>query len=787
MVKKHQLFEDDEKATSSAPASGTEMKINKNFADKYEQREKKKLLAKSKDLEVEEESSEYSDEDSDAVLINDKVEQKFLETIARIRANDPKLKDQKEDLFKDDDFEIENIKEKAPEEKPVTFKSMMAEKVKKKFGQNLEKNINEISDNDSENEDEFQKETDVQMQKRLKAEFIDAAHSEPDSDSDILQVKEKTKAEVQKEKEDFEKFAQEAAQKKFDEDQFLKEFWGKRADARLSAEDKFLRNYILGEKWKETNQEIDEAVDEEDFDRESEMEEFEENYNFRFEERDGDKIRTYPRTIEDTYRIARNKRMEKKIEKKKRLKAYLKEKKQEREQIFALKRSEILEKIKEAEFIAGSESIGKKIAKELETEFDPDLYDKIMSKAFDDEYYNQEDEKEKVFEKTVVDDYAEVVRYDDKPKDESEDKEMEGEGEGDNEVQENKGISNEKQQPVLKDEQLKHLKKKTEVKQAFKQLEEEGDYDIWYACDGCIKPIKPGKFRFDCKICDNFTFCQTCFRNNETHVHPFKKKKVPLSLAPPEENEVLLSKAYLLCKHCRKSLLDKSRRVFECKTWECYICKDCKDTHTAEESETGHEVVKVKNFEERENIGEGKDEEEKEKDKKEYLDGLLEEYYNLGFEDIIGKDLYTRFKYTKVKKNTFGLTDEEILLLNDKELNQLVSLKKYKPYRNDEDRVNLHKINNIKRKFTKRIEEEKKQLKQVMKHDINIQKEKLLGIKTDAKDLKKQLVREAKKRDRVHDIILTKEENKNKKWAKTQEVQEVPTSAKKDRRSLYKL
>lgn len=32
--------------------------------------------------------------------------------------------------------------------------------------------------------------------------------------------------------------------------------------------------------------------------------------------------------------------------------------------------------------------------------------------------------------------------------------------------------------------------------------------DMWYSCDGCFKVIKPGKFRFDCKTCDNFTYCQ---------------------------------------------------------------------------------------------------------------------------------------------------------------------------------------------------------------------------------------------------------------------------------------
>ena len=107
---KRQLFEtSNPQGETSNP--GLNMKINKNFAEKFEEREKKKLLAKSKNMpsDLDSEESEYSDEDEEGVLINPAVEQKFLDTIARIRANDPKLKNLNNDIFEDKDFELENI------------------------------------------------------------------------------------------------------------------------------------------------------------------------------------------------------------------------------------------------------------------------------------------------------------------------------------------------------------------------------------------------------------------------------------------------------------------------------------------------------------------------------------------------------------------------------------------------------------------------------------------------------------------------------------------------------
>lgn len=116
-----------------------DFKVNPEFARKFEHNKRRELLdkAKSQDLLGDSDDSEASieEEDDDGTLINANIEKKFLETIAMIRSNDPKLKAVEGEVFRDEDFEDdeEDVDVKGKDKK-MTYKDQIREDVLKRAG-----------------------------------------------------------------------------------------------------------------------------------------------------------------------------------------------------------------------------------------------------------------------------------------------------------------------------------------------------------------------------------------------------------------------------------------------------------------------------------------------------------------------------------------------------------------------------------------------------------------------------------------------------------------------------
>ena len=69
---------------------------------------------------------------------------------------------------------------------------------------------------------------------------------------------------------------------------------------------------------------------------------------------------------------------------------------------------------------------------------------------------------------------------------------------------------------------------------------------------------------------------------------------------------------------------------------------------------------------------------------KKELMAKMEEYYKLDAEDFID-DMPCRFKYKQVAPSMYGLSTKEMLAMSDRQLTQIMPLKKLAPYRHDSD------------------------------------------------------------------------------------------------------
>lgn len=255
--KKQTLFDDE--------VEEGQLNINAEFARRFEHNKRRELLDKAKEkygdaaiLNSDEESSEeIEDEDDDGELINAAVEKKFLETIAMIRSNDPKLKQSEGEVFRDEDFSEEDD-DQNQKGKAVTYKDLIREDVLKKAKAGKE----DESSSDDEMQNIFmrkkgQKETLREEEDRLKKEFKQAADRE-DDDDDFLKKVGNDSEEDQEDEEDIPEdlealkvdkvltVAQKKAKKELNlvtDQDLLKRFYGD--ESQLDKTDKFLRNYIL--------------------------------------------------------------------------------------------------------------------------------------------------------------------------------------------------------------------------------------------------------------------------------------------------------------------------------------------------------------------------------------------------------------------------------------------------------------------------------------------------------------------------------------------------------------
>nr|XP_043626264.1 protein KRI1 homolog [Erigeron canadensis] len=546
----------------------SKIEINDEYARRFEHNKKREDLQRFEELKKKgivdsenEESSSEEEDDDNVVNYSSKNDLKFFDALIKVRNKDPILKEKEAKLFDDSDTDEDN--NEINDNDDVSKKKKKKMYLKDVTAMHLLENGPEFEDVEENKKMSYKEE-----QEALRNEFLDAADKDDDG-GELLKVKDGKEDEESEDGEYVKKL-----------DEYFKE------DEKLDENERFLKDYFRKKMWLAKDEgggskglDIDDGFDvSEDEAALEKQEDYEREFNFRFQENAGDRVWAYSRTF-DGVRKKENGRKVQRKNKEERMAQAETERREELKYLKNLKKKEMNEKIRKIREIAGFKEDDDCVLDErdLEEEFDPVEYDKKMKKAFDDSFYEAED-----------------------------------------------------------------------VDPEFGSDEEDGELEKPnFDAEDDLLGLPKG---WDEKFGTGDGFLATRERT--------LKNKVANGGHDEQTND-----------------------------------DEDMDDDDEEEEEEEEEAEEEPIIEERKKRKRKTSKLEEELIKKE-----LEEYYKLDYEDTIG-DLKTRFKYRPVNKNTYGLKPKEILVVDDKELNQLIPLKKLATYREDDFVVPRNKIKEQKQRI----------------------------------------------------------------------------------------
>lgn len=567
----------------------SELKINSQFAQKYDKYRQKEELQRLKDRygnqDEDSESSSESSSDESEVELDPELERDFYRTLSLLKKKDPKIYERDATFYSDGPS--------TSDAKPSTSKKAVKPMYLKDYERKviLEREGKYEDDSESDEEEAARRKeraaspSYIQEQQELKESFRkfiqdsdDEEEGAEDGVSRLLTRRIKTQEEKDKEEADFVEWLKGQGELEGPEEvkdmKYLRDYWN---DPELDEKERFLRDYVLNKGYLDEDDDgdriptYDEVVQDEMEDSEEEgesflerQEDFERSYNFRFEEPDAQQIKTYPRNIATSVRSKDDRRKHKREEVKERKRKEKEQKQEQLKQLKNLKRSEIIEKLKRLQELTGNEQLAFS-QDDLEGDFDPQQHDQLMQKVFGDEYYGGEEDEKPQFDDS--DEMEEHWNWDTWTGEDQEDEEYGG--------------------------------------------EEEGEYG---------------------PHCEEDGFVMDADYDPSQHISKKQKKKERKKMKKEDMPQIGKKKK----KSHFAEVITKSKPVFD---------------------------PKDKSFEQ-------------------YLD----EYYKLDYEDIVD-DLPCRFRYRKVLPNDFGLTTDEILNADDKELNHWCSLKKTCMFRSEKEEM----------------------------------------------------------------------------------------------------
>ena len=430
--KKKELFDDGDSSSSSSSSSDDSstssttpiksrkekrngddelrLTVNKKFATKYQNRKEAEELQQIRqrkqregaDSDSESDSSD-EEEDETAALFTPSVNVQFLKTIKALRKKDDSIYDPKAQFF---DEHVENIdnENETKARKPKRYKDVLREQILEQM-EDDENGGAKKPNTDDDQKPRSKLGYDAEQNELRKAFLTESSNADGDED-DWMVVKKKVTSADQDElaKEASEELKEIKSLSKKTKDDTFKDPRGEVGDG-----EKFLLDFITNKKWIDKNDldvddDSDDSVDENSLDDVDRADEFESNYNFRFEQAAQEmatsgaalSVKTYARSqTMNTVRREDTTRKDKRQARKERKAAERKAKEEQLRRLKNAKKKEMNTKLSQVKAVIGGleESAVDEAAimKMLEGDYDPEKFEKAMEQAYGEEFYEQED------------------------------------------------------------------------------------------------------------------------------------------------------------------------------------------------------------------------------------------------------------------------------------------------------------------------------------------------------------------------------------------------------------
>jgi protein KRI1 len=465
--KKKIFDEGDESSTSSSSegsssSSDVKLKVNKSFAKEYQNRKEREELRtiRQRDEDYDSDGSSSEEEDEDGNLLTKDVNLQFLKTMKAIRNKETSVYDPKTRFFDEAEGNDEDADDDSDTKsrKPQRFKDVIRNQILEQMDDEEKKpgsKKDDLSPNNS-------KLTYDEEQQELRKAFLKGSENadgdKSDDAGDDWMVVKKKGVKLENDAKD------EEIQKQFEELQKSsggKNTAGNFADPRGEVKDgeKFLLDFMKNKKWIDRNDDDDSDDDAKDSDDESDVDradDFEANYNFRFEKAAEEaatsgatlSVQTYARgQTMNTVRRQDTTRKDKRLAHKDRKATERKAKEEQLKRLKNAKRQEMNHKLSQVKSVLGAvkeEAVDEvALMKMMEGDYDPEKFEKAMQEAYGDDFYQKEDtewksdldvrkslEEDEDGQAVVGQDDVEGGMYDNYDEDEGEDDDTGNEDEG---------------------------------------------------------------------------------------------------------------------------------------------------------------------------------------------------------------------------------------------------------------------------------------------------------------------------------------------------------------------